>query len=365
MTFEMYMLVKAVMVSIGILLTAVVSGLTGAREKSLRAHAKMLKGRLEQLKPKDRLPSKREKRKMKWARREIAGLEEESKLLKKKHLVVVAIQIIMLIWLLILTASFAGAYFAMWWFTVLITMTIIENTLSKSWNFSTVLGILFWITAGFLMTYVEVSQEANLATEYVPVHDTVTYNVPANPNWDPGRNEEDPMPERRWELEPNEPNERDIVGEILYDREDAIYYEHLPELERYTDEFGVDLDRLLGDYGYNFFLYDPEEDGISGFSSMEEPESSYYWVVFTRDGSKFNDNIAIHSYGGWIRCVDGDDTSYTMVPLAFEEPDVTVSLHEKEYLITRDVLALLMEYLDTRPKVERTAPVEMVEEFRV
>lgn len=322
MEFSQYVFMESLFLSIILGVLSCVIGRSCLKERDLRAEKKSLERAFDLIRPKDRLPSKREKRKMKWARRGISATEQELKQIIGRQIVIVIVYVALYIWICVLLNSF-GAKYALpcALFVGLIDNIVIFNLAAKSWDRHTVITALVALVMIITSAYLS-KIDTSVQKEKIEQHDISEMNDA-------------------------------LVGEILYDRNDTLYKKHLPEIEKYIDEFGVDLDRLLSDYGYYFLVYDTEiwESPHYG-KTWQLPESDYYWIVFTRDDSNFEKNIAIHSFGRWIECFDGD-ASYSMMPLTYEEPDIAVSLHEASYKVNRDVLALLMEFLEWQEKMPR------------
>ncbi|MBQ9018635.1 hypothetical protein IJ117_02685 [Candidatus Saccharibacteria bacterium] len=159
------------------------------------------------------------------------------------------------------------------------------------------------------------------------------------------------------------PEEEDLVGKILFSRDDEYFVKHQKEIDEYSDEFGIDLDRMLEDYGFQFIGYDDELHG----RTSTPPDDGYYWLTYAN--VETYSIIRIHSCGGWARCSVIEGEHYIMVPATYEEPETIVGLHEKEFLLNHDVLALLFEFLDGKPKngreVRHETPAEIIQEYRI
>ncbi len=283
MSFDQYIYLEIAKIVIVLIVARVVDYLLQKRRASFVGHLEHLQRKFKEVQPTDRLPSKREKRKMKWIKREMSGAEDELKRLKRYDRLILATYIICACWVM----------------GMLVVDQITEPRHSRETETTT--------TGEVAM------DEAGMATT------------------DGGTSER------------SGDEASGLVGAILYDTEDAYYYKHLAELEMYTDDFGLDLDRLLNDYGYEFYACEAD-----GFIVTTLPaEDGAYWMIFLNDERQCA--ISIHSFGGWIMCASAEQ-EYAMVPLTFEEPHEMVSLRERTMLMSRDALALLMEFLATQPK---------------
>ena len=288
MTFAQFTWVEILKIVFVAVALEIVRCLIDQRWKSFSGHKSTLTDKIDKIRPKDRLPSKREKRKIKWLKRELASAEEEMERLKK--------------WRGFIDIGY---------------------------------GIcLIWLLGIFCISVITEPKEATME----PKASTVTETPAETKSETAGAGSEEHS------------EESDLVEEILHGaKKDAYYYKHLSEIEAYTDEFGLDLDRVLNDYGYHSSGY-ATADGYG--KTPSDLTSEEYWIVFERD----RNYIAFNSLGGWILCSDSDVT-HKMVPPCFEEPLERVSLDERQMCVNRDVLALLFEFLANQPKVAHESPM--------
>lgn len=289
MTFAQFTWVEILKVVLVVVTLEIMWYLIDQRWKSFSGHKSTLTDKIDKIRPKDRLPSKREKRKIKWLKRELASAEEEMERLKK--------------WRGFIDIGY---------------------------------GIcLMWLLGIFCISVITEPKEATMESKA----STVTETPAETKSETAGAGSEEHS------------EESDLVEEILHGaKKDAYYYKHLSEIEAYTDEFGLDLDRVLNDYGYHSSGY-ATADGYGKTPSNLTNEE--YWIVFERDRRNL---IAFNSLGGWILCSDSEVT-HKMVPPCFEEPFERVSLDERQMCVNRDVLALLFEFLATQPKVAHESPM--------
>ena len=285
MTFAQFTWVEILKIVFVAVALEIVRCLIDQRWKSFSGHKGKLTDKINKTHPKDRLPSKREKRKIKWLKRELASAEEEMGRLKK--------------WCGFINIGF---------------------------------GIcLLWLLGIFCISVITEPKEATMESKASTVVET------------PAETKSETAGAGSEEYSEEHSEGPDLVEEILQGaKKDAYYYKHLSEIEAYTDEFGLDLDRVLNDYGYHSSGYATANGYGKTPSNLTSEE---YWTVFERD----RNFIAFNSLGGWIICSDSEVT-HEMVPPCFEEPRERVSLNERQMCVNRDVLALLFEFLATQPK---------------
>lgn len=321
MSFKEYVGVEAIFLAIILGFLAFFMGRNSLRTLEAEKQRKAFEQLFAMARPSDRLPSRRERRIMKRERSRIQSAKQDLQALGHKSLILCVVYAGVFSWFCLAVYAAVAYYAAMITLLVGLVNFLIFTTVAHEWNKWTVgaaLVMLVMIIPSAYLSKIDTSVQKEKTEQHVISEMSDT-----------------------------------LVGEILYDRNDTLYKKYLPEIEKYTDEFGVDLDRLLEDYDYDFLIYDigvrePPQYG----TTWQKPDSGDYWIVFTRGDSDFEKNIAVHSFGGWLKCIDGDAV-YSMMPLTYEEPDIVVSLHEASYKVNRDVLALLMEFLARQEKTPR------------
>lgn len=345
MTFADYMHLKMVLLAIALIILAFARGLTSRREKCLKRKVEQLETEFQHLRPADRLPSKREKRKMKWKRREIAEVLDQIEVTTKVFLFLFVAEIIAVIWFSVLNGSFGGPHCILISTLVGPTMLIITNVAGKDWRWYDTAILLFMAAIAGIVIFGELSTgklEKESATLDRKLEETTEqiqdFKASRTPKYDDEIGVENALVER-----------------ILSDDQDLSYWEHKAELDAYTDVFGVDLDRLLEDYGFTY--------------AFREPEGPLaHWEVFRCEyaGAIKFFNRADDPAVVWMTCTYYD-VSYDLLPYEVEAPDIVVSLHEAQYLTNRKTLALLMEFLDRilrAPEVKEKSWDEMMPEVQ-
>lgn len=269
------------------------------------------------IRPNDRLPTKREKRKMKWACRELTFSQQRQKRREKWTMVATVVYILLFIWVGLLIGA-SGSQYTRTYFAAIATLQLIIITMAAHvWDKVTVAFIALF---AFLLVMAAAVESGSLGQ-------TAMDGTKSNAATD---------------------ETAALVGKILHDDEDTYYYKHLSEIEEYTDEFGLDLDRLLEDYGYVFESYIIETD--RGVEFAQRPTGYCYWTSFKNETT--DSTITIHSLGVKIICCS-PDVQLVLMPIESMNPVVNACIHEQEVKVTRDVLALLMEFLERQEKTPR------------
>ena len=151
-----------------------------------------------------------------------------------------------------------------------------------------------------------------------------------------------------------EENSATVEGTTSNEEEDGSYY--YTEIEKYTDELGVDLDRLLKDYGYEFLSYTTSEfNGALTQKELEKVDS--YWITFMNRAHK--SIIVFHSGGEWLGCYS-PEADYMLRPALGTngKPDINVCLNEAELYVNRSVLTHLMKFIDAQKNMPAVAETE-------
>ena len=324
MTFSAYMGIQALALIIVTLLLSYYVGRISRQYRENQARIEDLRLEFDCLQPKNRLPSKREKRAMKNVRRKLAHIEHWNDYLGRKMMVVNLVILGAYLWM------FVSLMATDWWFKILVApIVVIVAELMYSG------GACRWTKAETVLCAVMVLGIVLLVFSMT----TRTNEILEGPV---GSNQmEDAMADKY--------HDDGLVGTILNDEDDVYYKKHRAELAEYTDGLGLDLDRLLYDYGYDFF-------GLVRDESLAYDEKTYrndfYWITYLK--SDRSAAIMIDAFGERIFCFDSE-VMYVMLPEDPAKPNILASLGEKEYIVNQKVVALLMEFLGPQEKVTRNA----------
>lgn len=355
MTFVDYMHLKMVLLAIALIILAFARGLASRREKCLKRKVEQLEAEFQQLRPADRLPSKRQKRKMKRKSREIAEVRDQIESTDKIYILFAAAEIVSYIWFGIMCFYFGGTLGATFMPLLGLLGNIIAITVGKDWAKYPAVGVLLYFILTFLTTGLILY--GSLETGLLFEKESATLDRKLEETTE---QIQDFKASRTPKYDDEIGVEESLVERILSDDQDLSYWEHKAEIDAYTDVFGIDLDRLLEDYGFTYAFREPEEPLA-------------HWEVFRCEyaGAIKFFNRADDPAVVWMTCTYYD-VSYDLLPYEVEAPDIVVSLHEAQYLTNRKTLALLMEFLDRIPQPpelpneqEILEAPEVLEEYRI
>lgn len=338
---------KIVVLSLLLVVVAYFVGATSVEERKINAKLASASRNIDKHRPTDRVQTKREKRKEKWARKEMFWIEQEKKRIVKRRLALILALCVLFVWICIAILTSRMYYAFLYAGAVLLAGDIVYHLATKRWSRAETTKCV--IAAIMLLSLTSIAPVEN-GTAYVTADelegtllntgsDTVSGVAESRGPAMDARATDEVVPENNTAV--------DLAKEIL-NNTDEYYSKNNSFFEQYTDEFGLDLDKMLGEYGYAFSEYRTDGPGGGQLAVKDVEATEAYWIAFVNVYS--GAVIIFHSNGAFIGC-HTPDVEYMIHPESYDAPDINVCLNEAESYLNRSALALLAEFLSTQEKV--------------